>query len=213
MCGPGGVGRASANRADCRDRPGLPVPRCARRRALWSVLRDGRDVVSEVPRSRWDAASLYDPDPDVPGKVATRWGGFLDQVDEFDPEFFGISPRKRWRMDPQQRLLLEVAWEAWRTPARPRSAGGMPHRRLHRHHGRRLRCELIHNIGEPQISTPISPRASRAQRRRRPPLVRARPARPEPRDRHGLLVVAGRRAPGLPGLRVRECRHCARRRA
>jgi acyl transferase domain-containing protein len=80
--------------------------------SFWSMLRDGRDAVSEVPISRWDSEALYDPDPDVAGKTATKWGGFLDQVDEFDPEFFGISPREAVAMDPQQRLLLEVAWEA-----------------------------------------------------------------------------------------------------
>ena len=42
----------------------------------------------------------------------TRWGGFLDRVDEFDADFFGISPREAVRVDPQHRLLLEVAWEA-----------------------------------------------------------------------------------------------------
>ena len=42
----------------------------------------------------------------------TRWGGYLDRIDEFDADFFGISPREAERMDPQQRLLLETAWEA-----------------------------------------------------------------------------------------------------
>jgi len=79
---------------------------------FWQVLREGRDVVSEVPPSRWDADALYHPDPDAPARMATRWGGFLDDLDAFDPEFFGIAPREAASMDPQQRLLLEVAWEA-----------------------------------------------------------------------------------------------------
>ena len=80
--------------------------------AFWQLLRDGRDAVKEVPSWRWNAGQLYDPDPDAPGKMNTRWGGFLDQIDQFDPEFFGISPREAVAMDPQQRLALEVAWEA-----------------------------------------------------------------------------------------------------
>ncbi|MFE0593660.1 SDR family NAD(P)-dependent oxidoreductase [Micromonospora echinospora] len=80
--------------------------------AFWTLLRDGVDAVSEVPADRWDADALYHPDPAMPGRVSSRWGGFLDQVDRFDAAFFGISPREADQMDPQQRLMLEVAWEA-----------------------------------------------------------------------------------------------------
>ena len=72
--------------------------------AFWRLLSDGVDAITETPPDRWGA-----DDPDTAG---TRWGGFLDQVDQFDPQFFGISPREAARMDPQQRLLQEVAWEA-----------------------------------------------------------------------------------------------------
>src|SRR5258708_2812648 len=80
--------------------------------AFWDLLRAGVDAVREVPADRWDIDAFYSPDPDAPGKITSRYGAFLDQVDQFDPEFFGISPREARRMDPQQRLLLEVAWEA-----------------------------------------------------------------------------------------------------
>ncbi|MEW6736884.1 MAG: type I polyketide synthase, partial [Acidobacteriota bacterium] len=79
---------------------------------FWQLLRDGRSAIIETPRQRWEAAAFYDPDISKPGKINTRWGGFLDQIDQFDANFFRIAPKEVIRMDPQQRLLLEVAWEA-----------------------------------------------------------------------------------------------------
>jgi acyl transferase domain-containing protein/acyl-CoA synthetase (AMP-forming)/AMP-acid ligase II/acyl carrier protein len=80
--------------------------------SFWRLLRDGVDAVREVPRERWDVATFYNANPALPGKMNTRWGGFLDDVDQFDPAFFGISPREAACMDPQQRILQETAWEA-----------------------------------------------------------------------------------------------------
>jgi acyl transferase domain-containing protein/acyl carrier protein len=80
--------------------------------AFWQLLRDGVDAITEVPSDRWDLEEFYDPEPGIPGKMYTRYGGFIEQVDQFDPTFFGISPREAERIDPHQRLVLEVAWEA-----------------------------------------------------------------------------------------------------
>jgi len=80
--------------------------------AFWRILSRGIDAVTEVPNGRWDKDAYYDPDPSVPGKMHAPYGGFLDQVDLFDPAFFGISGREAESMDPQQRLLLEATWEA-----------------------------------------------------------------------------------------------------
>ena len=80
--------------------------------AFWTLLRDGKDAITEVPSDRWNLDTYYDPNPDAPGKIYTRKGGFLSQVDGFDAQFFGISAREAGSLDPQQRLLLEVSWEA-----------------------------------------------------------------------------------------------------
>ncbi|PYQ42300.1 MAG: hypothetical protein DMF77_13265 [Acidobacteria bacterium] len=87
--------------------------------AFWQLLKDGVDAVSEVPADRWDGEALYDVDPEAPGKSSTRWGAFLERLEDFDAAFFGISPREATRMDPQQRLLLEVAWEALEDAGQP----------------------------------------------------------------------------------------------
>ena len=79
---------------------------------LWDALLRGDDLVTEVPSDRWDADDYYDPEPGVPGRSASKWGAFLDDVAGFDAEFFGISEREASSLDPQHRLLLESSWEA-----------------------------------------------------------------------------------------------------
>ncbi|MBD3316152.1 MAG: hypothetical protein GF344_10215, partial [Chitinivibrionales bacterium] len=78
----------------------------------WKNLRNGKDCVIEVPPERWDWREYYNEDRNAMGYHNSKWGGFIDGVDEFDPRFFNISPREARTMDPQERLFLQHAWMA-----------------------------------------------------------------------------------------------------
>ncbi len=79
---------------------------------FWQLLTDGRDGVGEVPADRWTIDDFHSKQGDRLGRMVTRYGGFVDNIDSFDAAFFGITPREASRMDPQQRLFLETTWEA-----------------------------------------------------------------------------------------------------
>ncbi|MBK6012041.1 type I polyketide synthase, partial [Streptomyces sp. MBT53] len=81
--------------------PGAPDPD-----AFWNLLREGGSAIGPPPGGRWAPGTHGEPrDTEFPG-------GFIDDVDHFDADFFGVSPREAAETDPQQRLVLELAWEA-----------------------------------------------------------------------------------------------------
>lgn len=80
--------------------------------SLWNALKEGRDLVSQVPSDRWAVDELQHPKRAELGRSITFSAGVLSRIDEFDAGFFGISPREAAWLDPQQRLLLELAWES-----------------------------------------------------------------------------------------------------
>ena len=91
----------------CRFPDGIDTPE-----KFWQLLLSGQETVREIPTTRWQTSQFYDARIDTPGKIYTRYGSFLDQVDSFDNDFFSIMPKEAQALDPQQRILLEVCWEA-----------------------------------------------------------------------------------------------------
>ncbi|WP_370589417.1 SDR family NAD(P)-dependent oxidoreductase [Thermoactinomyces sp. CICC 10522] len=78
----------------------------------WELLKSGQSGITEIPKKRWDWREYYDAEPGKPGHIYSKWGGFLDGIDQFDPYFFRISPAEAKRMDPQERLFLEIAYQS-----------------------------------------------------------------------------------------------------
>lgn len=86
------------------------VPGAATPQAFWRNLVDRIDSVGEVPPHRWDAKTLYDRRQDREG-IRSKWGGFIEGIEYFDPLFFRVSHKEAEQMDPQQKLFLQCAWE------------------------------------------------------------------------------------------------------
>ncbi|KIA95297.1 hypothetical protein OA93_18580 [Flavobacterium sp. KMS] len=78
---------------------------------FWENLKQGKDSITEIPDDRWDMTTFYDEEKGKSGKSYSKWGGFIEGVDKFDPLFFNISPREAEIMEPQERLFLQTAWE------------------------------------------------------------------------------------------------------
>jgi acyl transferase domain-containing protein/NADPH:quinone reductase-like Zn-dependent oxidoreductase/NAD(P)-dependent dehydrogenase (short-subunit alcohol dehydrogenase family)/aryl carrier-like protein len=80
--------------------------------AFWALMMNGVDAVADIPTERWLKERFHHPDKGKDYRTPQAQGGFLSNIDAFDPAVFGISPREASSLDPQQRILLEVAWEA-----------------------------------------------------------------------------------------------------
>jgi len=111
---------SSASREAAKDEPeGIAIigmsgryPQAVNLEAYWENLRQGKDCIEEVPGERWDWREYYSEDRTHSGHHFSKWGGFIEGVDEFDPLFFNISPREAKYIDPQERLFLQHAWMA-----------------------------------------------------------------------------------------------------
>ncbi len=80
---------------------------------FWDNIKNGRNCITEIPQERWNWKDHYDKRRGTPGKSYSRYGGFIHDVDKFDPMFFHITPYEAEVMDPQERLFLETSWGAF----------------------------------------------------------------------------------------------------
>lgn len=87
-------------------------PGASNLKEYWSVISNGKDCITEVPKERWDIDEYFDPNPKNLKKTYSKWGGFLKNIEMFDPTFFNISGKEAELSDPQQRLFLEETWNA-----------------------------------------------------------------------------------------------------
>jgi polyketide synthase PksN len=87
-------------------------PQAANLQEFWKNLQIGRDCITEIPPDRWDWRKFYATDKAALGTHHSKWGGFMSDVDKFDPLFFNISPKEANYIDPQERLFLQHAWMA-----------------------------------------------------------------------------------------------------
>ena len=79
---------------------------------FWENLVNQVDGVTQIPEDRWDWRAYWgDPKTEV-NKTNSKWGGFIEDIDKFDPLFFNISPREANYMDPQHRIILQAIWHA-----------------------------------------------------------------------------------------------------
>ncbi|MEM8865580.1 MAG: polyketide synthase, partial [Planctomycetota bacterium] len=112
--------QAKAKLREARERQSEPLavvsvgcrfPGSASSAAYWRLLQSKAIGIVPTPVDRWDADVYSADEAKQPGKITSALAGFLDRVDTFDPQFFGISSREAASLDPQHRLLFEVAWE------------------------------------------------------------------------------------------------------
>ncbi|MGP3781700.1 beta-ketoacyl synthase N-terminal-like domain-containing protein [Bacillus sp. 4A_MP3] len=83
-------------------------PQAENLQEFWKNLSEGTDCITEIPNDRWDHSLYYDADKDKEGKTYGKWGGFLKDVDKFDPQFFSISPRDAKLMDTAGAVIPAV---------------------------------------------------------------------------------------------------------
>lgn len=78
--------------------------------SYWDIFVSHKDVLSDISASRWPKEFF---DPAFALRINSKRAGLLDQIDEFSPDIFNITPSEAVIMDPQQRFLLEESYKAF----------------------------------------------------------------------------------------------------
>ena len=201
---------AARRGADRHHRDERPLSRRAQTwRSTGANLRDGKDCIVEIGNERWPLQGFYDADAEEAaqgGKSYSKWGGFIEGVDEFDPLFFNISPREAGRHRPAgAAVLCRAAGRRWRMPAtraRVAAASPGPCRGVCRDHQDRVCAAWSGAGGRRWASLCLNLVRLGGQ----PGIVSVEPARSEHADGHDVLVVADGDPPGVrASLRADEC--------
>ena len=86
------------------------MPQSENADVFWNNLVNEKNLITEIPKDRWDWKKFYGESDLGNSKTEIKWGGFMPEVDKFDAEFFNISPLEAELTDPQQRLFLQSVW-------------------------------------------------------------------------------------------------------
>ena len=175
-------------------------------RDFWRMLLAATDTIREIPPDRFDLATYFDPEPAVPGRTYSRWGGFLEDIDRSTPT---SSASRRAR--PRASIRSSACCSRWRgrrcedAGIAPAALAGSADRGVRRAVRSRLRDRRLF-ARRPTSSTPTRRPAAGASRPSGRLSYALGPPRAERVDRHGVLVVAGRGAPRLPEPAQRRVR-------
>lgn len=82
-------------------------PKAPDKEKFWDNLINGKSGITEVPASRWNIEELYASNYQ-PGKSTSKWGGFINDIENFDAGYFSISEEDAAHIDPLERQFLEI---------------------------------------------------------------------------------------------------------